>query len=231
LLFEEPGGPLSTLPAGLAKLHGGGFALARRLLYANFVTSLDGVTAVDPAAAGQGGLISGGLAADRFLMGLLRAHAEVVLIGAGTLRAEPAHRWSPDRVYPPAARPYAELRERLGLPVKLPLAVVTGSGRVDPTLPALAGGMILTTRSGRAQLGAVPEGVRVVVLGEGPAVAAAAALRIDPDRGRPASLRRAAGGAPGRPTVPDPVAGPCRSGTGPGPDRAGRGDLAAARDR
>jgi len=145
LLFEEPGLPVEQLPPPLAELYDGELGFARPLLYGNFVTSLDGVTAVAPTASGQGGLISGGLPADRFLMGLLRAFADVVLIGAGTLRAESDHVWSAGRVYPPAADAYLRLREFLLLPPTAPLAVVTGSGALDPALPALAGGLILTT--------------------------------------------------------------------------------------
>ena len=183
LLYEEAGLPVEQLPPPLAELYDGEFGFGKPLLYANFVTSLDGVTAVDPAASGQGGLISGGLPADRFLMGLLRAFADVVLIGAGTLRAESAHIWSAGRVYPPAADGYLRLREFLLLPPTAPLAVVSGSGAVDPALPALAGGLILTTADGAARLaGRAPEGVRVISLGAGKAVAvedAVAALRAE----------------------------------------------------
>ena len=148
----------------------------RPLLYANFVSSLDGITAIDPAASGQGGLISGGLAADRFLMGLLRAFADVVLIGAGTLRAEPDHLWTPGRVYPPTADAYALLREVLGRPAALPLAVLTAGGGIDPRLPALAGGLILTTDAGAARIGRPPAGLRVISLGAGPVVDVGAAV-------------------------------------------------------
>ena len=175
LLFEEPGLLVERLPPPLAELYGGELGFRRPLLYANFVSALDGVTAVDPAAPGQGGLISGGLAADRFLMGLLRAFADVVMIGAGTLRAESEHVWSPGRVYPPAAAAYASLREMLGLGAELPLAVVSGSGEVDPNLPALAGGVVLTTPAGAERLaGRAPAGLRVVAVGEGETLAAPA---------------------------------------------------------
>jgi riboflavin biosynthesis pyrimidine reductase len=183
LLFEEPGLAAEQLPPPLAELYDGEFGFGKPLLYANFVTSLDGVTAVDPGASGQGSLISDGLPADRFLMGLLRGFADVVLIGAGTLRAESGHVWSAGRVYPPCADAFVRLREFLLLPPAAPLAVVSGSGSVDPALPALAGGMILTTAAGAARLaGRAPEGVKVIALGAGEAVAvgdAVAALRAE----------------------------------------------------
>jgi len=116
-------------------------------------------------------------------MGLLRAFADVVLIGAGTLRAESDHVWSAGRVYPPAAEAYLRLREFLLLPPTAPLAVVTGSGSLDPALPGLAGGLILTTAQGAAHLaGRTPGGVRVIALGAGETVSAGdvvAALRAE----------------------------------------------------
>jgi riboflavin biosynthesis pyrimidine reductase len=184
LLFEEGGLPVERLPPPLAELYDGEFGLRKPLLYANFVTSLDGIAAVAPEASGQGRLISGGLPGDRFLIGLLRAFADVVLIGAGTLRAEAEHVWSAGRVYPPAADAYQRLREYLLLPEQAPLAVVSGSGALDPALPALAGGLILTTAAGAERLteGAAAAGVRVIVLGRGATVSATevvAALRAE----------------------------------------------------
>lgn len=176
-LLEAADAVSGRLPEALAELYGGQLELRRPLLYANFVTSIDGVTAVHPSAEGQGSLISGGADADRFLMGLLRAFADVVLIGAGTLRAEPRHRWTAARAYSPAAAGYAELRNRLGLPPEPPLAVVTATGQVDATLPGLARGIILTTPAGAARLrDSTPAGVRVEVAGEGPQLRAAAAV-------------------------------------------------------
>ena len=52
--------------------------------------------AVEISASGS--RISGHELADRFVMGGLRACAEVVLMGAGTLRATPGYRWTPGYV-------------------------------------------------------------------------------------------------------------------------------------
>ncbi|TMD56265.1 MAG: hypothetical protein E6I85_00905 [Chloroflexi bacterium] len=186
LLYEVPGLPVAFLPPPLGELHGGELGFRSPILYANFVTSLDGVTAISPLEPGQGGLISGGAPADRFLMGLLRSFAEVVVIGAGTLRAEERHLWTAERVYPPAVEAFGELRESLGLPPGPRLAVVSASGNVDPELPALAGGLILTTEAGASRLGGeLPAGVKVVSLGGGAlldARAVVSALRAEGHR-------------------------------------------------
>ena len=60
---------------------------------------MDGVTALGPEYPSSGSAISGHDPADRFVMGLLRACADVVLIGAGTLRATPGHLWTPGHVW------------------------------------------------------------------------------------------------------------------------------------
>jgi riboflavin biosynthesis pyrimidine reductase len=107
-------------------------------LAANFVESVDGVVALPDASGESGGVISGKSRADHFLMGLLRACADAVLIGAGTLRASPRELWHADAIFPEAAEIYA----RVGS-LRPPLYVVSGSG-VDPAHPALRqGGVVI----------------------------------------------------------------------------------------
>ncbi|MDN5916829.1 MAG: pyrimidine reductase family protein [Pseudonocardia sp.] len=86
-----------------------GDAGARPWVRANMVSSLDGAVEVDGR--------SGGLAsdADRRVFGLLRTRADVILVGAGTVRAED---------YRGARRGAGDLPP--------PIAVVTGSAELDP---------------------------------------------------------------------------------------------------
>ncbi|HYU63230.1 MAG TPA: dihydrofolate reductase family protein, partial [Verrucomicrobiae bacterium] len=63
-------------------------AIPEGRVYANFVSSIDGIVALEAGTAPSGGIISGRNEADRFVMGLLRAFADAVLVGAGTVRAE-----------------------------------------------------------------------------------------------------------------------------------------------
>ena len=141
-LFEsrQPG---IGLPPRLAEAYGGDLWLPPECVFANFVESVDGVVAFPDAKGESGGIVSGGSEADRFVMGLLRACADAVLIGAGTLRAAPRDLWFPETIYPPAASLYAEVRQKLGLPDHPALYVVSGSGRLDPAHPALQGGVVL----------------------------------------------------------------------------------------
>ncbi|HET6684109.1 MAG TPA: dihydrofolate reductase family protein [Gaiella sp.] len=151
LVFERPGdGP--ALPQELRRLYGGDLLLPERCLYANFVSSLDGVVAI-PSVPGSSAMIGGPSDADRFVMGLLRAAADVVLIGSGTLVSSPRGRWRPETVFPPAADGYAALRRELGHTASPRVAVVTASGSIPGDHPALEdGALVLTTRAGAARL-------------------------------------------------------------------------------
>jgi riboflavin biosynthesis pyrimidine reductase len=149
-------------------LYGGAFGLAPSALYANFVESVDGTVAL-PEAGESGHIISGDNQADRFVMGLLRAAASAVLIGAGTFRASPGHLWTAERIFPPAASEFAELRRRLGLPSQPQFVLVSGSGELDAGAPALTNALILTTPEGEAKLrGVAPPSARVIASGANP---------------------------------------------------------------
>jgi riboflavin biosynthesis pyrimidine reductase len=132
------------------------------------VSTVDGITALDGETPPA--VVSGRSTADRFVMGLLRACADAILIGASTLRAEPRHLWLPEKVHPEGAASFAELRSALGLAERSRLVVVTASGNLDPALPALQGGAtVLTTREGAGHLmtSASPH-LTIRALGDGP---------------------------------------------------------------
>ena len=100
------------LPADLQTLYGGPLRFAPGVLYGNFVASIDGVVAIRSIRS-PGSLIGAHSVGDRFVMGLLRACADAVLIGAGTLRDVSRHRWTPAGICPELAASYGELRRRL----------------------------------------------------------------------------------------------------------------------
>ncbi len=165
LLSEVEGLPAFDLPEELERLYGGGFGLALPLVYANFVQTLDGVVAIRSEPRSNR-LVSGGSEADRFVMGLLRASADAVLLGSGTLHGSPTSMWTAERAYPNGAEAFAELRERLGLAPEPVLAVLTASGALEPEHPALQGAaVVLTTRRGAERCHQrLPESVEIVVL-------------------------------------------------------------------
>lgn len=187
-LIDRAPAPAWPLPPPLAGWYGGplGFPApaGRPYVIANFVTTLDGVVSYAIPGQAGGGPISGNNVPDRFVMGLLRACADAVVIGAGTLRAMRLnHAVTPGYIFPPATAEYAGLRRALGKPPQPVTVVVTGRGDLDlgaaafraPDVPVL----IVTTDAGAARLaqaGALPGAVTVHSAGPGPEVPVAAVL-------------------------------------------------------
>jgi len=180
-LYEKPGLARFELPGELVAAYGGPLGFSEPRLYANFASSLDGVVAISGELQ-TSRLIAEASESQRFVMGLLRACADAVLVGAGTLHDSPDAIWTAEHVYPPAARLYAELRRRRGRPPQPTLAVLSGSGSIDPRHPGLGGRtLVLTSEQGAARLGRrLPRSAAVVPCGGEPAldpVAAVEALR------------------------------------------------------
>lgn len=166
VLYEAADQPAFDLPPALQELYGGRLGFDEPRVYANFVSTLDGVVAI-PSLVQSNKLISAGSEGDRFVMGLLRALADVVLIGAGTLTGSPRGSWTPERAYPPAAAAFAELRRRLGRSKTPELAILSGGGSIAPTHPALnADALVLTSEPGAARLQRrLPETSSILTLG------------------------------------------------------------------
>lgn len=140
----------------------------------NFVTTLDGVVSLNEPGHASGGDISGFNQQDRMVMGLLRAIADVVIVGAGTLRAEPNHRWTAQYIYPSLAEAYSLLRTSLGKSAYPLNVIVTASGAVNLNLPVFQSNeipaLIVTTSRGLRSipLSQVPSSVHITsVQGEG----------------------------------------------------------------
>jgi len=164
------------MPADLERIYGR-LGFADQVLYSNFVTSLDGVVTLgDKPSAGS--VISGRNQADRFLMGLLRACADAVLLGAGTLRATPGHHWTAEHIYPDAAASFADLRHKLGRKSQPRLVLFTASGDVATAHPAVvAGATIVTSEAGAKKLqGRMPDTCDIIEVGKSGSVDVARAV-------------------------------------------------------
>lgn len=148
-----------SLPADLGARYAAALSIPLRVdrptIVANFVSTLDGVVALDRIGASGGREISGGFEPDRFVMGLLRATADAVLVGAGTVRASRTHGWTPGHAHPASQTGFAAWRRQLGLPAAPVTVVVSGSGSIEPghipTHPA-SPVIIITTQSGARRL-------------------------------------------------------------------------------
>jgi riboflavin biosynthesis pyrimidine reductase len=154
------------MPAQLERIYGQ-LGFEARVIYSNFVSSLDGVVALGSTPS-AGSAISGRNPPDRFLLALLRAFADAVLIGAGTLRGTPGHRWSPEHVHPDLAAEFHELRQMLGRQPHARLIVLTARGDLDLSHPALVDGatILTTTATARSLRGRLPKTCDVIEVGE-----------------------------------------------------------------
>ncbi|MGA9775324.1 MAG: dihydrofolate reductase family protein [Candidatus Dormiibacterota bacterium] len=144
LLYQVAGEPAWPLPSELSSRYGGELGFRPPVLFGNFVSSLDGVVNM-PGERSVGRTLSGNSPADRFVMGLLRACADAVLLGAGTLRASPRSTWTAQEACPELAAAFTALRTRLALPPRPRLVVLTGAGDLDPDHPGLAGSPLVVT--------------------------------------------------------------------------------------
>jgi len=178
-------GKLLPLPRNLARLYG---CLRMPLprshphVISNFVSTLDGVVSLHAKGHASGADISGFSAQDRMVMGLLRAIADVVIVGSGTLGADRRHVWTAEAIFPDLADEYRGLRNALGK-CRAPLnVIVSGSGEIDLGLPVFASGevsaLIVTTTAGAKRLRkqGVPDSVEIRVIGRSPTTIRASAI-------------------------------------------------------
>ena len=129
----------------------------RPYLIGNIVTSLDGVAAIETPGHEGGGPLNGPDPQDHRVMGLLRAVADAVIIGAGTQRAaSPHHLWTAEYIDPAAAESFRALRTGLGRPGPPLNVIVTGRGEIDPGRRIFRSGevpvLIVTTAGGARRL-------------------------------------------------------------------------------
>ena len=153
----------SDLPQELRELYDGNLHFsaspaARPLVIANFVSTLDGVVSYKIEGKSGGSTISGSNLADKFIMGLLRASADAVMVGAGTLHDISAKSlWTPESTYRDGKRFYAEYRANtLHKPENPLLVIVSGSGKLELEravfrTPAMRA-VVITTLAGRDEL-------------------------------------------------------------------------------
>lgn len=184
VLAEDEDLPRWDVPEQLATLYGGPIGLDEPCVVANFVESLDGVVAV-PRLPRSHAVIGDESEADKFVLALMRACADAVVVGSGTLLASPQGTWRVDRAFPPAAEALGELRSRRGRSEQPLVVVVTTGASLDPSHPVLeSGALVLTTDEGAARLRAsVPSASEVVSVNDGDAVDLGRALELLRERG------------------------------------------------
>jgi len=117
-------------------------------------------------------------------MGVLRAVADVVMIGSGTLAADPTHVWTAEGICPELAEDYRRLRHTLRKPATPLNVVISGSGDLDLGLPVFASGrvrtLVLTTPVGAKRMAKRASASATTVLatrGSGAAISPRSILR------------------------------------------------------
>jgi riboflavin biosynthesis pyrimidine reductase len=185
-LLELVRGSILPLPPGLKRRYGE-IRMApgreRFHVYSNFVSSLDGIVSLQTSGHSGGGDISGFDSQDRMVMGLLRAIADVVIVGSGTLDADPRHVWTPEGICPEFADDYRQFEKALRKPAPALNVVVSAGGWVNLRLPVFASGrvpaMVVTTTSGARRLlkQRVPDSVQIrTIRSRTPEISAASIL-------------------------------------------------------
>ncbi len=158
-LFDIGYGRDLPLPAELIQLYGhlhfpshpgGSYVIG------NFVSTLDGVVTLGQRGKSGGGDISGFNQHDQAVMGLLRAVADAVIVGSGTLRAAPRHLWTAQYIYPALSDAYQALRSTLGKTQPPLNVIVTASGEINLGLTVFQSGevpvLIVTTPRGEQRI-------------------------------------------------------------------------------
>jgi riboflavin biosynthesis pyrimidine reductase len=180
-----------VLPEPLRRLYGGDLHFpvsrdGRPHVLGNFVSTLDGVVSFATPGKAGGGDVSGFDAGDRFIMGLLRASADAVMVGAATLaEVSQSHLFAAENIYRSASDAYTHYRSEILHKPRYPLTViVSGTGNVDlgravfrtPDVRTV----IFTTEEGSAHLTAAGAGslpsTEVRVIQEGGSRLAAGAM-------------------------------------------------------
>jgi riboflavin biosynthesis pyrimidine reductase len=158
-LFETKHGRALRLTPNLTRLYGNfrmPQARSRQYVFSNFVSTLDGVVSLQSRGHAGGGDISGFSIQDRMVMGLLRAIADVVIVGSGTLEADPQQVWTPEGICPELTDDYRPLSVALRKRAAPLNVIVSGSGRIDLRLPVFTSGrvqtLVITTTAGAMHL-------------------------------------------------------------------------------
>lgn len=136
LLFDDDARADTALPEALRALYGGDWHVpetaGRPYVYSNFALSRDGRVSFNVPGHLGGGDVSGFNAHDRWLMALLRARADAVVVGDNTLRLEPEHLWTCEYIYP-EAQPFLELRAAEGRKPRPLQVFLSLTGDFDPS--------------------------------------------------------------------------------------------------
>lgn len=117
-LLDESTDTGLALPESFQTIYGSAWKLPAECdqpyVYSNFVVARDGRVSFAEPGHMSGVDVARFDTHDRWLMALLRARADAVLMGDNTLRVEPDHVWTAEFLYPEDAEAFAALRRTEG---------------------------------------------------------------------------------------------------------------------
>lgn len=165
-LFDVSDDQGPSLPEHLAGIYGAPWRLlvpaGRPYVYSNFVLSRDGRVSFNEPGHMSGAVVARFDEHDRWLMALLRARADAILMGDNTLRVEPDHVWTAEFLWPDDADAFADVRraeDRSPAPLQVFLSL---EGDIDVEGAAVfsrpeAHVVVATTTRGAARARSLPE--------------------------------------------------------------------------
>jgi riboflavin biosynthesis pyrimidine reductase len=167
---------VNSLPEGIRQMYGSDWqprqVADRPYTYSNFVVSRDGRVSFNEPGHLGGGDVSGFNAHDRWLMALLRARSDAVIVGDNTLRLESEHLWTAEYIFSEDTQPFTALRQQEGrkrYPYQIFLSL---TGELDPAAAVFQQAeldvIIATTTKGKTQAEHLdaPAQITVLALGE-----------------------------------------------------------------
>jgi riboflavin biosynthesis pyrimidine reductase len=164
LLYEPAGLESFPLPDELAALYPGTLGLGDECVYANFVETIDGVVAL-PNVPRSNREIADQSEADLFVMALLRACADAIVVGSRTVLASPRNAWTAEAAFPAQAAALGELRRRLGAPEEPQVVVLSQNPAFQP--PSKIGDRLVVRSDPSAALAELRASGRRRILCEG----------------------------------------------------------------
>jgi len=150
VLLDGATSPRVALPPSLESSYGGPLRLREDVVYANFVSTIDGVAAIAGERTSSA-LISGKEPSDRFVMALLRSVADAVVVGSGTLRDHDGP-WTARHAFPGLAEEFERARTDRSASPAPTLVVTTSRGDLPLDHRALANAVVATTTRGARSL-------------------------------------------------------------------------------
>lgn len=137
LLFDDDTHEQPYLPEPFRAIYAGDWHPIshpdRPYTYINFVTSRDGRVSYAEPGHVSGADVACFNQADVWLMGMVRACSEAILMGEGTLHSDPQSLWTSEYIFPADGEAFAALRSYFGL-APIPLHIfVSLDGMLDPS--------------------------------------------------------------------------------------------------